>query len=260
MDDDEKLERHVLMCFITPSTETIMEDSILYPYPFAGMSSQGIWWEDVLQTVVVRHHTMNHELVKHFDIPNNSNAPISVFIKKGETLDPQNSKTFSTNNRIDFETWVWEQLEVRVEFHNHLSHNLELHWIDGTRANLKSTIPLDQWHAENTRLSHQYVARDARVDTFQGSPRRYKLMPNALLGNWTITSTTPTVLEIQTKKCMDWSGHCGFWSVNPRGECSRNPGFMHSKCPLTCVVCQKGDESNTTDSGQTEAGISNDEL
>jgi len=240
-----KLERHLLMCFITPQTESIMEDTILYPYPFAGMSEQGIWWEDVLQTVVVRHHTANHELVKHFHIPIDTDKPVFVFMKKGIELH-QERAVFTTNNRVDFETWVWKQLEVLVEFRNDHNHNVELYWIDGSRANLQATMPPGKSHFETTMLSHAYVARDARVDNFAGSPGRYKLMPNALLGNWTITSTTPTLLSINTKPCMDLSGHCGFWSVNPRGECSRNPGFMHKTCPLTCKVCsnEKAETSN----------------
>lgn len=238
LDTDGRLERHLLMCFITPQTESIMEDSILYPYPFAGMSEQGIWWEDVLQTVVVRHHTPNHELVKHFNIPTDTAKPVFVFIRNGSDLQ-QERAVYSTHNRVDFETWVWKQLEVRVEFQNHHTHDVELYWLDGTRANLKATMPPGKSHYETTMLSHAYVARDARVDQFEGSPGRYKLMPNALLGNWTITSTTPSIVRIEMKPCMDMSGHCSFWSVNPKGECNRNPGFMHATCPLTCGVCNE---------------------
>lgn len=264
--DNNKLERHLLMCFITPSSEFIMEDIILFPYPFAGMSSQGIWWEDVLQTAIVRHHTMNHEIVQHFGIPKSTtDTPVFVFVKRGASLHPnQHIATFTTDNRIDFETWVWKQLEVRVEFHNRHSHDVELYWIDGTRANLKATIPPSHTHAETTMLSHYYVARDARVDQFHDSPGRYKLMPNALLGNWTITSTTPTFLQIETKPCMDWSGHCAFWSVNPPGECARNRGFMHEKCPLTCGVCNNDDddddENHSNNATAAENGGGKDEL
>ena len=91
------------------------------------------------------------------------------------------------------------------------------------------------------------MARDARVDQFEGSPGRYKLMPNALVGNWTITSTTPSIVTIPTKRCMDMSGHCSFWSMNPQGECHRNPGFMHKTCALTCNVCSNNDGNGDRD-------------
>jgi hypothetical protein len=251
LNTEETLERHLLLCFITPTTEHIMEDTILYPYPFAGMSKQGIWWEDVLQTVVVRHHTRNHELVKYFDIPSDADTPVFVFLKKGQTLSDERA-IYSTFHRVDFETWVWKQLEVKVTFVNHHSHDVELYWIDGSRANLQTTMKPGSRHAEKTMLSHAYVARDARVDVFDGSPGRYKLMPNALLASWTITSTTPAQLFIETKPCMDMSGHCGFWSVNPKGECDRNPGFMHDKCPLTCGVCSPDLNNNRTTDGKDE--------
>jgi hypothetical protein len=34
-------------------------DKMVYPWPFAAMSAQGIWWEDLLQTTVVRYHKSN---------------------------------------------------------------------------------------------------------------------------------------------------------------------------------------------------------
>jgi hypothetical protein len=253
LNDEDKLERHLLMCFITPSTESIMEDSILYPFPFAGMSTQGIWWEDVLQTIVVRHHTPNHELVKHFDIPTDIDKPVFVFLKQNATLTPEDSVMLTTSHREDFENWVWKQLEVKVQFRNEHSHAVELYWLHDTRAHLKATILPKQSHYENTMLSHAYVARDARVDQFEGSPGRYKLMPNALVGNWTITSTTPSVVTIPAKPCMDMSGHCSFWSMNPKGECQRNAGFMHKTCALTCNVCSNYG-NDETDSLSNNAG------
>ena len=257
LNDDAKLERHVLLCFVTPQTEQVMEDILLFPYPFAGMSRQGIWWEDVLQTVIVRHHTPNHELVKYFNVPSDTDTPVLIFMKKNMALSSERA-IYETRNRVDFETWVWKQLEVPVTFVNRHTHDVELYWIDGTRANLQTTMAPNSQHFETTMLSHAYVARDARVDAFEGSPGRYKLTPNALLASWTITSTTPSQLVIETKSCIDMSGHCGFWSVNPPGECNRNPGFMHDKCPLTCGVCNEETNNNNTHTDTT--ADNNDEL
>ncbi|GFR94804.1 cysteine-rich venom protein [Elysia marginata] len=40
-------------------------------------------------------------------------------------------------------------------------------------------------------------------------------------------------------QCVDWAG---------RGECSKNPDYMESKCRKSCKVCESGDESATEDS------------
>ena len=249
LNDDNLAERSLLICFVTPQTETMAEETLVFPYPFAGMSSQGIWWEDILQTVVVRYHRSN-EVASFFNVPPDSQEPVICFVRKGKPLS--SFTTITTKNRNDFDTWAWKQLQVRVEFVNQHAHDVELYWVDGTRANLKATIKPGESHVETTMLSHQYVGRDSRVDRFEGSPGRTQLAPNALLASWQIVSAEDQILYIENKPCMDLSGHCHFWSVHPKGECDRNPGFMHDKCPLTCNVCNE--ESNDTKT------VHNDEL
>jgi len=69
LDDDDLLEKNLLVCFVTPGdVETLANDEVVFPYPFAGMSSQGIWWEDLLQTVAVRFHRSN-DLTEFFGVP-----------------------------------------------------------------------------------------------------------------------------------------------------------------------------------------------
>jgi curved DNA-binding protein CbpA len=41
LDDDGLLERNLLMCFVTPDMESIANDDMVFPYPFAHMSKQG---------------------------------------------------------------------------------------------------------------------------------------------------------------------------------------------------------------------------
>jgi len=90
-------------------------------------------------------------------------------------------------------------------------------------------------------LSHEWYARDVNVD--KDTPiGRYKLSNNAALGSWKIISDTQTYINIKTRSCVDRSGHCEFWSRNPRGECQRNPGFMQANCALTCGVCAEEEE------------------
>lgn len=42
---------------------------------------------------------------------------------------------------------------------------------------------------------------------------------------------------LPTKPCEDAAGepHCSSWAA--KGECEKNPGFMHKRCPLSCHVC-----------------------
>jgi len=41
-DENELLERNLLMAFVTPQqVETLCDDEMVFPYPFAAMSEQG---------------------------------------------------------------------------------------------------------------------------------------------------------------------------------------------------------------------------
>ena len=41
LDDDDLLERNLLLCFVNPEQETVANDEVVFPWPFAAMSSQG---------------------------------------------------------------------------------------------------------------------------------------------------------------------------------------------------------------------------
>jgi curved DNA-binding protein CbpA len=68
LNDDDLLDRNLLLCFTTPHTDELADDEMVFPYPFAAMSSQGIWWEDLLQTVRIRFYR-NSDLSKFFGVP-----------------------------------------------------------------------------------------------------------------------------------------------------------------------------------------------
>ena len=40
--------------------------------------------------------------------------------------------------------------------------------------------------------------------------------------------------------CRDADANCGSWAS--AGECDKNPAFMHSSCPVSCMSCPEGDE------------------
>lgn len=263
LDENDRLERHLLMCFFTPKLETVVTDEILYPYPFAGMSPQSIWWEDLLQTVSVRFHRSN-DLTRYFNVGSGDDMtePIFLFLKKGTKLgdnedgglvEGDDFSVYSTKDREEFEKWVWTRIEVQVTFRNTHAHAVELYWISGTRANIKGTIqPGESW-THYSMLTHEFFAWDARVDTWSGTPGRWKLTNNSSLGTWKIgvehtgeegdgkgtasfiREDGSVVIDIPHKPCLDLSGHCLFWAN--QNQCKQNPVFMREKCMLTCAHC-----------------------
>ena len=255
LDDNDRLERNLLMCFVTPQAiETLVDDEMVFPYPFAAMSSQGIWWEDLLQTVKVRYHRRN-DLTDYFGIPQGSELtqPIFLFGKRGQQLSSSSSSSstydglarFQTTNRQALESWVWKQLAVAVTFVNRHDYPVEVYWIHQTTAKRTSLLQPGEAQEHNTMLSHEFYVRDARVDTRKDSPGRYKLTPNSSLASFKILSDAPNqVLTIPRKTCFDLSGHCYFW--NHQNECRKNPVFMAEACRKTCNLCtdQEDNEEN----------------
>jgi curved DNA-binding protein CbpA len=239
LDDDEKLERNLLMIFVTPlEVETICDDELVFPYPFAAMSTQGIWWEDLLQTVKVRYYREN-DLTRFFGIPHGDQlqSPVILFSKRGQTLDPANFERLQTRNRHEFETWTWQRIQVKIWFVNEHTHAVEIFWIHDRSAQMMLTLEAGARESHTTMLSHEWWIRDARVDTRADSPRRNKLTKESLLGIWKIISDQDgQEIRIQSKECVDMSGHCEFWE-STTGECANNPYFMANQCPKTCKLC-----------------------
>ena len=234
LDDNERLERNLLISFVTPGKiETHVQDEMVFPYPFAGMSSQRIWWEDVIQTVQIRFHRSS-ELSRFFGIPDAEalTEPVFLFGRRGEPLSDAFAR-LSTMNRNTFETWVWKQIEIEVEFVNDHPHPVEVYWIHHSRATLKMTLDPGESNNLITMLSHEWWVRDARTDTRPDSPGRYKLTDNTCLANWKILNdTNPQRFVIQPKACYDLSGHCTFWWSQM--ECTKNPNFKAEQCQKTC--------------------------
>ncbi|KAL9189144.1 hypothetical protein ACHAXT_011634 [Thalassiosira profunda] len=270
LDDNDKLERNLLICFYTPRLEELVEDEMVYPYPFAGMSAQSIWWEDLLQTTSVRFHRSN-ELMRYFNIDisgEDMKEPLFLFANRGAEL-PEEGGNFEwtddkhgnvtpdrqfflhrTTNRGSFEGWVWRMIEVKVVFNNRHAHPVELYWLNGRRAEITQTIDPHSTVAHYSKLTHEFYTRDARVDKWDGSPGRWKLSPNSSLGRWKIGvegeegapvgEDGTVVIDIPSLGCIDLSGHCGFWEQ--QRQCNENPGFMREKCELTCGHCNNDTE------------------
>lgn len=256
-DDEDTLERNLLICFLTPKMEEHVMDEMVYPYPFAAMSAQGIWWEDLLQTTIVRFHRSN-KLTEFFNIPNGDSltAPVFIFGKKGQHFGSKKGwKRIQTNDRDIYDRWVWEQMQVNIEFINNHDHPVEVYWIHGRSANNKILVQSGERVHHTTKLSHEWWVRDARVDTHRDSPGRHRLTDNSMLATWKITSGEDhQKLIIPLRKCFDLSGHCPYW--HHHGECRKNRAFMEDQCPLTCGFC----ETDVGGGDQNGGGQGNDEL
>ncbi len=138
LNDADVLERSLLISFVQPGMiETHVNDEMVFPYPFAGMSSQGIWWEDLLQTVQIRYHTPKHPLAQFFGLTAPLTEPVFFLARRGVPLQLSSFQTLTTRNRQIFDKWVWEQLEVDIQFINQHDHPVEVYWIHGNRAHIR---------------------------------------------------------------------------------------------------------------------------
>ncbi|GKY93372.1 hypothetical protein MPSEU_000304800 [Mayamaea pseudoterrestris] len=265
LDHDDLLERNILICAYTPPLEKLVDEDLVFPYPFAAMSAQGIWWEDLLQTVKIRYHKSN-ELSKFFQLPtgddlSKSGAPIFLYGKKGEPLDRM--KQLQTANRATFESWAWEQMQVTVTFVNRHDHTVELYWIHGTRATTRADLPAGHEIELTSMLTHEWYIRDKRVDARPDSPGNYRLTTESSLltlkigveGGPKIRDDWTTTVIIPKRTCFDLSGHCLFWSSH--NECERNPNFMFEQCRLTCKLCESDERTEFDDEHDDQAGEQN---
>ena len=213
---------------------------VLFPYPFGGMSEQGIWWEDILLTAKVRYNSKS-DIAGKWGIKDHK-TPTYAFVRRGSTLDRENVQFLSIPNMKHqaFAAWMWKNIEVEITFINRHDHDVHLYWINGRRANNRGVIPPGQQLVQNTMLSHEWMARDTRVND-------NTLNDESGMGHWLIKTDTEKVFEIRTKPCMDWHGSCVTWAA--RGECHRNPGYMMSTCRLSCNVCDPKDNELDRDEG-----------
>jgi curved DNA-binding protein CbpA len=243
LDDNDLLERNLLMAFVNPDQEKIADDEIVFPWPFAAKSTQGIWWEDLLQTVKVRYHNKN-EITELFGIPSGKelDTPIFVFGKRGSKMeDGTKWNRIETKTHEEFNKWMWTQIEVNIKFTNKHPHPVEIYWIDETRAHIKNTLKPNQTVNMTSMLTHEWWVRDARTDSRSDSPGRHKLTPNCNLASWKILNDeNGQEFIIEPKTCFDLSGHCPFWVI--RSECNKNPGFMEEVCRKSCEWCKEEGE------------------
>jgi curved DNA-binding protein CbpA len=251
-ENDGTLERNIVICFCPAPLETHVMDEMVYPWPFAAMSSQGIWWEDLLQATLVRFHRSN-DLTKHFNIPSGDQmkAPIFVFGKRGQRFDDPSTWTrMQTVKRTDYDSWMWRQLQVEIEFVNNHDHAVEVYWLHDKSGKLKVTLNPGESAFHTTMMAHEWWVRDIRTDSRADSPGRWKLSDSTCLQRWKIVSGTKKKYKIPLRKCFDLSGHCAYWKQT--NQCKANPKFMEEECPLTCGHCESDYREDDNDNEEEE--------
>lgn len=134
------------------------------------------------------------------------------------------------------------------------------------RAKLKRVMEPGETWTHWSKLTHQFNARDVRVDDWRGSPGRHKMTTNSSLGSWKIGvetsdldgSSSPiredgsVVVDVPGASCVDLSGHCGFWAG--QDQCRQNPNFMKERCALTCGECSREERRTSCSNSDGDGG------
>jgi len=213
--------------------ETVVDDTLLFPYPFAGMSN--IWWDDLLQTAKVRYNAPS-ELTQFFGVPpDHRSKPYIFFVKKGTRLS--DFQVFPTAGRWKsqsvLEKWVYQQLNTVTTFQNHHHWSVNLYKLGGKMPVLMGKILPGAEFFTFTTISDTFAARDEKVDVFPGSPP-LQMSEGSTLGTWTISSYDD-IVRIATRRCVDMSAHCAHYTI--LYGCDSIPEFMKSMCRATCGAC-----------------------
>eukprot|EP00658_Telonema_sp_P-2_P037953 TRINITY_DN27287_c0_g1_i1.p1 TRINITY_DN27287_c0_g1~~TRINITY_DN27287_c0_g1_i1.p1 ORF type:complete len:442 (+),score=87.90 TRINITY_DN27287_c0_g1_i1:102-1427(+) len=234
-DSTGRADRHVLVAIFGPDLSSVVDWTVAYPYPFAGLSANQIWWEDMMLTAKLQMNSRGDCSVcrqLRVDAQAALQDPVFVMVKKGDKLGK--AVSISTRRHEDFQAWVWENLRVQVRFVNHHHHPVNLWWIHGSRGKLKGEVAVNGFFRHNVHLSHEFWAIDSRVTDIRDSN---KLSASTVVGVWKATSPGVYQVRIQARDCLDLDHMCSFWARHPPDECDRNPQFMQHRCPWSCRVC-----------------------
>jgi len=221
-----------------------LDDQMVYPYPFAALSEQGIWWEEFLQTVKVRYWEPT-SLTRYFGIPLRQylDVPIFIYVKKGNPLSDH--VRLETRQRNKFTSWVWDQLKVEYEFVNLHNHPVEIWWVADKRKELQSTLQPYHVAAVNCRLSHTFWIRDARVNQHIATNRNHlpKLSENSTMEVIKVITDDPGQQAIiHTKACFDLTTNCDEWYCDAHVDASGKNEYANNYCRKTCGTCNEYDD------------------
>lgn len=239
--------RPQLIAFVTAgNVETMLDENLVFPYPYAGLSKQGIWWEEFLQTVKVRYHHST-KLTRFFDIPHRDNlqAPVFVFVKMGNTL--KDYKRLQATQRAKFTHWMWNNLIVEnVKFINRHKNEVDIWWVHDDQVKYHSSVPSDHVATMDAKLSHTFWIRDSRVNKHLTPEEEGKLLlKDRLSENSTlqviqiVNDDKNQTFDIGIKACMDLSTTCEGWKLayNCTSNDSWAQSYTNKYCRKSCGKC-----------------------
>ena len=248
--DTQTVERHLLMVFVAVETgmERVVDDDIVFPYPFAAYSEEGVWWEDMLQTVKVRYdRSYPNTLTRYFKIAesdkstkNQNHTPTFIFVKRGEPLD--NFQTLKTRRRDQFTSWVWNLIQTNITFTNRHSHAIDIWWVHNQQQQYRSTLKPFASTSYQCKLSHTFWFRDSRVNKHVPKDIRQhypKLSENSTLHKFSIAKDDPgQEVIVEIAGCYDLATNCKYQSET--GKCTTSNSQKY--CSKTCGYCSRSDD------------------
>lgn len=184
--DVDITERYTLIAFYDsskPECSNILDNFVLYPWPFAGFSNEGnsdgdMWWEEIMLAVKIDMHEISQrftaqlaELFTNIQEISQSACPSFAFLPRGipAYLDPkkEDRTIYETKNFKDtdpFRAWVWAQLQMKITIVNKTPWVLKQWFLDGYRGVKKEDVLVDHEIVIKTFLSHIFIFRPAHVE------------------------------------------------------------------------------------------------
>lgn len=170
-DQDEKLERYTLLAFYDSSIEECKNKlfmKILYPYPFAGFSREGvdgIWWEDIMIAGKVdinngqeEKDLANYFMLKYKKYISKTNCYyITLIPRNGKLTDYSEPESFNTFEV--FREWVFQKLKMKITFENKTPWPIDYWYISGNTGIKGNQIAKDTGIKIDTYASHQFFFR-----------------------------------------------------------------------------------------------------
>jgi len=242
LDEDGLLERHFIVCFVKEGRmEATALNEMVFPYPFAGIADQEIWWEDILQTMFIRLTSREKPLAEFFGIFEQDlqgNQPIFVYGRAGFPLeDGAKLPRIQTADRDEMERFVWEHLKVNIRFINEHTHPVDLFVMSEDEPILmQESLPPGASASFTSALSNVWFARDIRVDDFKHPQERlYSFSDESVLIAFHVLSSEQ-IFKIPRRTCYDLSTDCPEWAGY--GECARRGAQFEHLCPYSCGYCE----------------------
>jgi len=257
---EQRLERYVLLAFYDssmPLCENKLSNEVLFPWPFAGYSSEApftqnnIWWDEVVLTGKIdlnssgRNREGRRQLGTFFGFNDGKigphDCPTVMLLPRGGRLSERRETTKQhVSQSEDFRDFIWPQLKMTVLFENTTPWILSWWWLNGFQGEALPDILIGETTISETFLSHSFFFRAKFVEGHALTNESGLLWYTARMQD------DNTVLKIK-ERCFDLHGDCRRWAQE--GFCDRksrsfyviqNPTFVDWVLENCFVSCKTG--------------------